>query len=63
MTEVWQTAFIPDSSCVEEVTVLEKQMIRVGGEDDADSWTKPHNLSVEGIKIRVTNHSQRKCKL
>lgn len=27
LNEVWQTVFIPNNSCVEEVTLLEKQMI------------------------------------
>lgn len=33
LTEVWQTAFIPNNSCVEEVTLLEKQMI-------GDTWVR-----------------------
>lgn len=45
LTKVWQqTVFIPNNSCVEEVTVLEEQMIgdtpgRERYEGRADSWT------------------------
>lgn len=46
LTEVWQTMFIPNNSCVEEMTLPEKQMIgeeKGRHEDKADSWLQTVN--------------------
>lgn len=54
LTEVWQTAFIPNNSCMEEVTPLEKQMIgerHREGEDMNTGQTAGRKQLIESIKI------------
>lgn len=61
LSEVWQTGFIPNNSCVEEVTLLEKQIIgktqgRGRYEDGADSWKQIINR-----KFKDVTHQPAQC--